>query len=58
MSLKLQCTFPKIFLQFLKISQKITRDFYRNKVRVAIMTHDHNDTPHAILTLLLVPAGK
>ncbi len=28
------------------------------KVRVATMTHDHDDTPHAILTLLVVPAGK
>ncbi len=28
------------------------------KVRVATMTHDHYDTPHAILTLLVVPSGK
>ncbi len=27
------------------------------KVRAATMTHDHDDTPHAILTLLVVPAG-
>ncbi len=29
-----------------------------SKVRVANMTHDHDDTPHAVLTLLVVPAGK
>ncbi len=29
-----------------------------SKVSVATMTHDHDDTPHAILTLLDVPAGK
>ncbi len=28
------------------------------KVMVATMTHDHDYTPHAILTLLVVPAGK
>ncbi len=28
------------------------------KVRVATMIHDHDDTPHAILTLLVVLAGK
>ncbi len=25
---------------------------------VATMTHDHDDTSHAILTLLVEPAGK
>ncbi len=30
----------------------------RYKVRVATRTHDHDDTPHAILTLLVVPGGK
>ncbi len=29
-----------------------------SKVRVATITHDHGDTPHAILTLLVVSAGK
>ncbi len=33
-------------------------DNFEFKVRVATMTHDHDDTPHAILTLLVVPAGK
>ncbi len=28
------------------------------KVRVATMTQDHDDTPHVILGLLVVPAGK
>ncbi len=28
------------------------------KVRVATITHHHNDTPYAILTLLVVLAGK
>ncbi len=28
------------------------------KVGIATMTHDHDDTPHAILTLLVVPGGK
>ncbi len=31
---------------------------YRYKVRVATMTHGRNDTFHAILTLLVAPAGK
>ncbi len=30
----------------------------RLKVKVATMTHDHDDTPHAILTLLVALAGK
>ncbi len=29
-----------------------------SKVRVDTITHDHDDTPHAILTILVVPAGK
>ncbi len=28
------------------------------KVSVATMTHNHDARPHAILTLLVVPAGK
>ncbi len=27
-------------------------------VKVAMVTHDHDDTPQAILTLIVVPAGK
>ncbi len=34
------------------------RGMYVCKVRVATMTHDHNDTPMLFLTLSLVPAGK
>ncbi len=34
------------------------RDLYTRKVKVATMTHDHDDTPHAILTLFVVPVGK
>ncbi len=41
---------------------EISLNFFKNgpqlKVRVATMTHDHDDIPHAILTLLVVPAGK
>ncbi len=29
-----------------------------SKVRVATMTHDHDDTHNAILTQLAVPGGK
>ncbi len=29
-----------------------------HKVRVATMTHDHDDARHAILTLLVAPVGK
>ncbi len=32
--------------------------YFMHKVKVATMTHDHDDTTHAILTLLVVPAAK
>ncbi len=34
------------------------RSYPSFKVRIAIITNNHDDTPHAILTLLVVPAGK
>ncbi len=40
-----------------KFFRKLDKDL-QDKVRVATMTHDHDDTPRAILTLLVVPAGK
>ncbi len=49
-----------IFLFFwiiFQILQKVAT-FYNNKVRVATITHDHDVTHQAILTLLVVPAGK
>ncbi len=30
----------------------------RGKIRVATMTHNHDDTPDAILTIFVVSAGK
>ncbi len=41
-----------------KFLQNIQKNFLQNKIRIATMTHDHDDTPHAILTLFVVPAGK
>ncbi len=36
----------------------VQKSQWSHKVRVATMTNDHDDKPHAILTLSVVPAGK
>ncbi len=61
-----QVILRKFFIYFGNIFKKNCNQKFQVHVRkiiiyklwVAIMTHDHDDIPHAILTLLMVPAGK